>query len=135
MAAPASDRRLLRRPGLAVALATLAAMAVPAAAQDAAPPGEEAPAVLACSVNGYDVMIFNRGTEAFPPGTSVDWYVPFARKRGTHVLETGLEPEAREFLTGILANNWLDPSRACEIAFTPEPDAEADPATGDSPKT
>jgi hypothetical protein len=88
-----------------------------ALAQADAVGGEPEPPVLACSVNGYDVMIFNRGTEAFLPGTVVEWYVPFARKGGTHVLEAGLEPGSREFLTGILANNWLDPGKPCEIVI------------------
>ncbi len=98
---------------LGTALAALAAaIAGPARPQA---PGTAEPAV-ACEVAGYDVIIVNQGSGPIPPGTKVEWSVPFARMQGELSLTRALEPDRPVFLTGALGSSYLTPDTDCQAS-------------------
>lgn len=91
-------------------------LVIPGAAR-AEQQGSDAPMVV-CVVSGYDVIIYNRDTEALAAGARVDWSVPLLRMQGSHVLGAALEPDERVFLSGVLAGGgFLEPSQRCEAAL------------------
>jgi hypothetical protein len=106
------------------ALAWLALSAGSAMGQDApaAAPAAEASAgpPLACMAQGYDVVLTNDGTEAMAKGTEVDWYVPFARMRGTHPVDRDVGPGERYMIVAVLGSSYLGGNgRPCEAAVKP----------------
>lgn len=81
-------------------------------AQDAA---DESP--VRCKVSGYDVIVYNEGTEPVPLGTVIAWSVPFARMEAEHTLTADLEPGDRVFLSGALGASFLGSSTPCSLTI------------------
>lgn len=91
----------------------LALAALPMLGPSASFGQESDPVPLGCEAAGYDVIVYNEGSEAVPAGTTLDWTVRFARKEGTHTLPADLEPNGREFISGALGSNYLEGSTPC----------------------
>ena len=72
---------------------------------------------IICQTSGYDVIIFNHGSNAIAAGTQLRWSVPFARMQGDHTLDSALEPGQRAFLTGVLGSSFLGSATQCEVAL------------------
>lgn len=94
------------------------------------PPGAPATApaasVIACKVNGYDIMLTNTGDEAIAVGAAIAWSVPFARRAGVLTLTRPLAPQGTTAITGANGSSYLTPRIPCEANLS-APEAPAIP--------
>jgi hypothetical protein len=74
---------------------------------------------VTCEVNGYSVIIFNRGTEAIASETALHWSVPFVLMEGEHTLTDRLAPGEWVYLPNTLGSNYLSKTTPCEASIGP----------------
>ena len=107
-------KSLVRSLGLLVILGPSAALAQ----------GSGEPAVVvACAVQGHDLVLYNRSAEALPTGTTIRWSAWNGRREGDHTLSEPLEPQIGLSLSGALGASYFW-DRPCEAHIAPAQDQD-----------
>lgn len=100
-----------------LAAAGLAALSVLANGGALAETGPAATVPVTCEVNGYSVIIFNRGTDSLAAETALHWSVPFVLMEGDHTLTEVLAPGEWVYLPNTLGSNYLGKTTPCEASI------------------
>lgn len=79
------------------------------------------PAVVVCSVQGHDLILYNRSKESMPAGITIQWSAWNGRREGMHTLTEPLEPDVGLTLSNALGASYFW-DRPCEANVTPAQD-------------
>lgn len=105
-----------RRHGAALTLAVLPASVE---AQDAPDPLATPEPPIACMVNGYDLVLTNKGAEVLAVGTRIAWQVPFARREGVFELTRAMEVGQMAVVAAANGANYLNARTPCMAELAP----------------
>lgn len=86
-----------------------------------AQPAATPPAVVACSVQGHDLILYNRSGESMPAGVTIQWSAWNGRREGTYTLTEPLEPDVGLTLSGALGASYFW-DRPCDAYVAPAQD-------------
>ena len=86
-----------------------------------AQPAAKPPAVVTCSVQGHDLVLYNRSKESMSAGITIQWSAWNGRREGVHTLTEPLEPDVGLTLSSALGASYFW-DRPCEARVAPVQD-------------